>query len=171
VIKNANKISIMIDRLSLAVKIENENLTLQKSEFEIKPLLNYVKDTLLQKYRDREIVIDADDIKIKADKTMMENLLINLTENALKYSEDEVIIRVRDEKLEVIDQGIGIKEENLKKITDRFFRVDTLKWDNSIGVGLYIVKYILKLHKTQLKIDSEYGKGSSFWFSLKEMKI
>ncbi len=168
VIKNANKISIMIDRLSFAVKIENENLTLQKSEFEIKPLLNYVQDTLLQKYKDRKIIIEADDIKIVADKTMMENLLINLTENALKYSEDEVIIKVRDEKLAVIDKGIGIKEENLKKITNRFFRVDTLKWDNSIGLGLYIVKYILKLHKTQLIIDTKYGKGSSFWFSLKQ---
>jgi signal transduction histidine kinase len=101
----------------------------------------------------------------------MENLLINLTENALKYSEDIVTLRVQDNRLEVIDRGIGIKEENLKKITDRFFRVDTLSWDNSIGVGLYIVKYILKLHKTQLKIKSEYGKGTIFWFSLEEMKV
>ena len=170
VISNAQKISNMIDRLSLAVKIESDNLNIQKSEFRIKPLLEDVKETLLQKYKDRQIIVEAKDIKIVADKTMMENLLINLTENALKYSEDEVVIKVDEKKLEVIDKGIGIESENLKKITDRFYRVDTLSWDNSIGVGLYIVKYILKLHNSELKIDSVYKKGSTFWFSLKNMR-
>lgn len=97
---------------------------------------------------------------------MFDNLLINLVDNALKYSEEAVIIRVKDAKLEVIDRGIS--EENIKNITKRFFRVDNLLWDNSIGVGLYIVKYILKLHNTTLMIDSTPLKGSKFWFSLKE---
>jgi len=171
VISNAQKISNMIDRLSLAVKIESDNLSLQKSEFKLTPLLEDVKEILLQKYKDREIVIEAEDIKILADKTMMENLLINLTENALKYSEDEVVVRVSKDKLEVIDKGIGIKKEDIQKITNRFYRVDTLSWDNSIGVGLYIVKYILKLHDSDLKIDSKYGKGSTFWFSLKNLSV
>jgi len=171
VISNGEKINNMIDRLSLAVKIESDNLNLQKSEFNLKPLLSDVKETLLQKYKDRQIIIDAKDIKVFADKTMMENLLINLTENALKYSEEEVVIKVDEEKLEVIDKGIGIESENIKKITDRFYRVDTLSWDNSIGVGLYIVKYILKLHDSELKIDSIYGKGSTFWFSLRKIKV
>ncbi len=170
VIKNGEKITNMIDRLSLAVKIEGENLTLQKSEFNLKLLLNDVKDTMLQKYKDRDIMIDAKDVKIFADKTMMENLLINLTENALKYSENEILIRLSDEKLEVIDKGIGIEKDDILKITDRFYRVDSLSWDNSIGVGLYIVKYILKLHDTQLNIDSKKMKGSNFWFSLKNMQ-
>ena len=167
IINNADKISNMIDRLSLAVKIENENLSLQKSTFRLLPLVEDVKETLSQKYKDRDIIIEVEDIMIEADKDMIENLLINLTDNALKYSEDEVKIKATKESLEVIDKGIGIEEENIKKITDRFFRVDTLSWDNSIGVGLYIVKYILKLHDSELKIESRYGKGTKFWFSLK----
>ncbi len=131
VLNNANKISNMIDRLSLAIKLENEN------------------------------------IKITFDKTMFENLLINLVENALKYSEDEITIKIKDNKLEVIDRGIGIEQEDLKRLTEKFFRVDTLSWDNSIGVGLYIVKYILKLHGLELFIESKKGVGSKFWFELK----
>jgi len=169
VLNNANKISVMIDRLSLAMKLENENVALRKTTFLLKPLLEEVKEMILQKYKDREIVVESEDIEITADKTMFENLLTNLVENALKYSEDEVIMRVKDNKLEVIDKGIGIEKEDLKNLTDKFFRVDSLSWDNSIGVGLYIVKYILKLHGKELMIESKKGVGSKFWFELEDL--
>jgi len=167
VLNNANKISFMIDRLSLAIKLENKNIALKKSKFELKTLAQTVKEMLLQKYRDREIVVEIqDDMRIFADKTMFENLLINLVENALKYSEDEVIVRVKNSNLEVIDKGLGIEKTEIENLTKKFYRVDTLSWDNSIGVGLYIVKYILKLHDSSLLIESEKGKGSKFYFSL-----
>lgn len=102
---------------------------------------------------------------------MFENLMTNLVENGLKYSEEEVVVRVRDARVEVIDKGIGISEADIGQITKRFFRVDALSWDNSIGVGLYIVKYILKLHNTFLEIESRPGKGSKFWFDIKEMIV
>ena len=95
--------------------------------------------------------------------------MTNLIENALKYSEDEVTVRVTNERIEVIDRGIGISEADIGQITKRFFRVDSLSWDNSIGVGLYIVKYILKLHNTHLEIESEPNRGSKFWFDIKEL--
>ncbi len=57
----------------------------------------------------------------------------------------------------------------MQDITKRFFRVDSLTWDNSIGVGLYIVKYILKLHNTNLQIKSEPGVGSNFYFDIKPL--
>ena len=168
VLNNANKISNMIDRLSLAMKLENENIALKKTTFLLKPLFLDVRDTMLQKYKDRDIVIEleSEDIEITFDKTMFENLLINLVENALKYSEDEVVIRATKDRVEVIDRGIGIEKEDLDRLTNKFFRVETLSWDNSIGVGLYIVKYILKLHELELYIESEKGVGSRFWFSI-----
>ncbi len=166
VLKNAHKISVMIDRLSLAIKLDNENFTPKFTTFKLYPLVEDIKENLLQKYRDREILLQLDDISIKADKEMFDNLLTNLIENALKYSEDEVIIKVNDNKIEIIDRGIGINDEDLQNITKRFFRVDSLSWDNSIGVGLYIVKYILKLHNTYLEIDSKPSKGSKFWFDI-----
>jgi len=169
VIKNGEKISFMIDRLSMAVRLESDVFVPNLTTFKISSLLMEVKDTLLQKYKDREIILEIEDITIKADRSMFDNLLLNLVDNALKYSEDAVIIRVKDAKLEVIDKGIGISEENIKNITKRFFRVDNLSWDNSMGVGLYIVKYILKLHNITLAIDSNPLKGSKFWFTLKNL--
>ncbi len=166
VLNNSNKISNMIDRLSLAMKLENENIALRKTIFLLRPLLEDVKETILQKYKDRDIKIECEEVEVTFDKTMFENLLINLVENALKYSEDEVVIRATKDRLEVIDRGIGIEGNDLKRLTEKFFRVDTLSWDNSIGVGLYIVKYILKLHGLELMIESKKGEGSKFWFEL-----
>ncbi len=169
--KNAKKINTMIDRLSLAVKLEGENFTPQFSEFNLLELISDIKETILQKYKNREIIVEVDDdIKLKADRVMFDNLLTNLIENALKYSEDEVIIRTVEGKLEVIDKGIGIQSQDIENITKRFFRVDSLSWDNSIGVGLYIVKYILKLHNSSLQIESKPNVGSKFWFDFSILK-
>jgi len=65
---------------------------------------------------------------------------------------------------------MGIEPSELEKITKKFYRVDRLSWNNSIGVGLYIVKYILKLHGIELEIESEPGKGSRFGFSLEKLR-
>ena len=169
VLKNSQKITTMIDRLSLAVKLENDTFTPEFSTFSLAVLAQEVKETLMQRYHDREIVLEVEDIMIRADRGMFDNLLINLIENALKYSEDEVLVRTYHDRLEVIDKGIGISKEDKENITKRFFRVDALSWDNSIGVGLYIVKYILKLHHSSLDIKSKPKSGSTFSFDIKSL--
>jgi signal transduction histidine kinase len=169
VLKNSQKITTMIDRLSLAVKLENETFIPTFSTFSLKILAQEVRETLMQKYHDRDIVLEVEDIMIKADRGMFDNLLINLVENALKYSEDVVVVRTYHDRLEVLDKGIGISKEDRENITKRFFRVDSLSWDNSIGVGLYIVKYILKLHESYLEIESKPKQGSKFWFDFSHL--
>ena len=169
VIKNAQKISYMIDRLSMAIKLENDNFTPNLTSFDILDTLNYVQDMLLQKYKNRDIKIDVPSTKITADEVMFENLFINLLENALKYSEDEVVVKLEDATLKVVDKGIGISVEDIENLTKRFFRVDKLSWDNSIGVGLYIVKYILKFHNTTLHVQSKLDVGSTFSFSIENL--
>ncbi len=169
VIKNAQKISYMIDRLSMAIKLENDNFTPNITSFDILDTLSYVQDMLLQKYKNRNIKIDVPSTKIAADEVMFENLFINLLENALKYSEDEVVVKLEDGSIKVTDRGIGINEEDIQNLTKRFFRVEKLSWDNSIGVGLYIVKYILKFHNTTLHVQSKLGVGSTFSFSVENL--
>jgi signal transduction histidine kinase len=169
---NAEKISLMIDRLSLAIKLENRSFQPRKSRFDLSPVVHGVRETLLQKYRGRQVRIECGgaSICLEADRDMVEHLLLNLVENALKYSEGEVTIRCTRNRLEVADRGVGIEASELEKITRRFYRVDRLSWNNSIGVGLYIVKYILKLHGTELEIRSVPGEGSVFGFSLERMR-
>ena len=171
VTKNAQKITSMIDRLSLAVKLENDSFVPEFNTFKLKSVLEEVKDTLSQKYPNRQIVLKIDDVLLDADRAMFDNLLTNLIENALKYSEEEIVVKTDENRLEVIDKGIGISEEDIKNITKRFFRVDSLSWDNSIGVGLYIVKYILKLHDSNLDIKSTPNVGSIFSFDFSHLII
>jgi len=151
---NATKISNMIDTLALSIKLENESIVIKQEEFNLKDIINEAKEILLQKYKNRVIEIKCENICIKADKNMFENLFVNLIENALKYSQDKVIIRCNNKKVEIIDYGIGIDEKNITKIKEKFYRVGGISWNNSIGVGLYIVDYILRLHKLELNIKS-----------------
>ncbi len=167
---NARKIAAMIDRLSLATRLENRVLQPKLSHFDLYGVISSVRETLLQKYPNRTIEMECQDIQIKADRDMIEQAVMNLVENALKYSSDRVTVRCDGKKLEVIDRGVGIEADELEKITKKFYRINHLTWNNSIGVGLYIVKYILRLHDTSLEIQSTPKKGSIFGFTLEKMK-
>jgi len=166
---NGEKISKMLDRLALSVKLENNDLEMSASNFDMKTLCEEVVSNLSLKYRDREISVKASKTMIYADKTMIELVLINLIDNALKYSDADVTVVLKDDKLSVKDRGIGIKEEHLDKVTSKFYRVKKNSWDNSMGIGLAMVSYILKMHNSKLEIKSKFAEGSIFSFSLKEM--
>jgi len=166
---NGEKISKMLDRLALSVKLENNDLELRESEFNIKSLCEEVAANMLLKYKDREIILSLEDQKVFADKTMIELTLINLLDNALKYSQNDIYFTLAEDIISVKDSGIGIKEEHLDKVTAKFYRVEKNSWDNSMGIGLAMVSYILKAHKSFLEIQSTFAKGSVFSFSIKEM--
>ncbi|MCW9026137.1 MAG: HAMP domain-containing histidine kinase, partial [Thiovulaceae bacterium] len=168
---NGEKISKMLDRLALSVKLENGDIPTKITKFNFKDLCEEVVTNISLKYRDREIMFSADNIKIKADKTMMELVLTNLVDNALKYSESQVELKVEDGVIYVKDNGIGIQAEHIDKITGKFYRVDKNTWDNSMGIGLAMVSYVLKLHNTSLEVESEQGKGSTFSFSIKSLIV
>lgn len=166
---NGRKISLMLDRLSMSVKLENNDLQLHETAFDLKPLCEEVATNLLSKYKNREIKVDVQPYLIYADKTMIELALINLVDNALKYSEREVELILNEDIISVKDKGIGIKEEHLEKVSSKFYRVQKNSWDNSMGLGLALVNYILKAHATSLKIESTFGVGSTFSFSIKNL--
>jgi signal transduction histidine kinase len=166
---NSLRISGIIDRISISIKLENGDFKLKISEFNLKnSILNVI--TLMQdKYKDREIILnfeESETLMISADKTLIELVLINLIENAIKYSEAEVVVKVANGELLVIDKGIGIDSEELSLVTKKFYRVNKNIWNNSLGLGLNIVKYILKLHQKELIIHSKPNVGSTFKFRL-----
>jgi signal transduction histidine kinase len=168
---NGEKISQMLDRLALSVKLENGDIPPKKSKFNIKELCDDVVSNISSKYKDRDITFESDDIEIKADKTMIELVLTNLIDNALKYSESSVELKVKDGLVYVKDNGIGIDSNHIDKITGKFYRVDKNTWDNSMGIGLAMVSYILKVHDSSLEIKSEPGKGSTFSFSIRSLIV
>ena len=111
---------------------------------------------------------------VYADKKRIEQVISNLTGNAIKYcGEDKTIIvnikRVGQQCLvEVTDYGPGIKAEELPHIWDRYYKTSTnyVRPTSGSGLGLSIVKELLTLHRVNYGVDSKVGKGSTFWFEL-----
>jgi signal transduction histidine kinase len=120
-------------------------------------------EDLKQNFKNRTVSLEAkEDISIKADSTLIEVAITNLIENALKYSEDDVHVKITKESITITDSGIGINSHDLEKITKKFYRVSQNEWNNSLGLGLSIVSNILELHHFKLLIQSEENSGSVF---------
>ena len=164
--KNTLRLTALIDKLYLITKIENKKLRIQKSVFRFDEAINEV----LASFDENRIKTNLLPIKIKADKNLIQIVVSNLISNALKYSKKEVEINLNEKYFEVIDKGQGIDEKNLHLIKEKFFRIAKNDWDNSLGLGLYIVEKILKLHHTNLEIKSEVKKGSRFYFDITSLK-
>jgi len=161
---NGEKIEELLSRLLLWNRFESGRQKLQLSKFDLKPLAYEMALNLEDKYKNREIVVEGESFVVKADRALMEIVLKNLIENALKYSKEVVMVKFENRRVSVIDQGVGISKENIDKVTKKFFRTDEHSWDNSMGLGLAIVKQILKLHNTVLEIESQEDRGSTFSF-------
>ena len=164
---NGLKIEALLSRLVLWNKFESGEATLHPSKFDLYTLAQEVKVALQEKYPQREIIIEGSSYIVDADRTLLEIVFKNLIENALKYSKDEVLVKIDSGEISVIDHGLGISSADISKVTKKFYRSGTHSWDNSMGLGLSIVKRILQLHGTSLEIESEQEKGSTFSFHLK----
>jgi len=159
---NSNKLTKMIDRLRLSIKLDEGKQVHSFSKCNIKTIISSCVEDLNYTYPNRQIIINADDISKNVDETMISIAIKNLIENALKYSEDSIIVNLDKNHLSVIDKGIGIKSEDIPKITDKFYRVSSNGWNNSLGVGLSLVKNILDIHQYKLDITSIENEGSTF---------
>jgi two-component system, OmpR family, phosphate regulon sensor histidine kinase PhoR len=166
ILSNTHKITLMLDRLALSVKLENNDLSIKPASFDLSDVCAETVSVLQIKYPQRRILYNGVPKTVFADKTMIELVIVNLVDNALKYSEEEVRITLTEHALSISDRGIGIAPAELDKITSKFYRVQKNRWDNSMGLGLSIVSYILKLHDTTLTIESTLGVGSTFRFGL-----
>lgn len=170
ILSNGKKISTMLDRLALSVKLENEDLKIKPTDFDLGELCKEAVANLSKKYIHRTITYSGEAYPVHADKTMLELVIINLVDNALKYSEDDVTVSIEKDHLFITDKGMGMEAGELDKITSKFYRVSKNTWDNSMGLGLAIVTYILKLHDTTLEIKSKVGKGSRFGFNISHLR-
>ncbi len=165
--RNGNKIEALLGRLILWNKFESGEATLHKSSFDLYALILEVKRSLEEKYKNRTIEVAGSSCMVYADRTLMDVVLKNLIENALKYSKEEVEVHLLPECcVSVKDHGVGISEKDIEKVTKKFYRSGTHNWDNSMGLGLSIVKTILGLHGSSLAIESTLHKGSTFSFCL-----
>jgi len=159
---NSEKLTNMIDRLRLTIKLEEGKQPHTFTKTNLTNLTKQIIEDLKVTYPSRDIHLESEDITMEIDETMMSIAITNLVENALKYSQDTVTINITKKNFSVHDLGIGINSKDISKITDKFFRVSNNGWNNSMGVGLSLVSNILKLHDFKLEIESVENEGSTF---------
>ena len=160
---NAIKMSHIIDKLRLTLKLEEGKQEMLLLPCSMKKLIDNCVSDLHDKYKNREIFVLGEDITLKVDETLISMAISNLIENALKYSEDEIIVQISENSICIIDKGIGIEANELENINQKFYRISNNGWNNSLGLGLFIVQSVLSLHNFKLEITSEFGKGSRFY--------
>jgi signal transduction histidine kinase len=169
-----NKLNNLIVDLLDTSRIENGKLKFNESLFNFKKLLKESVEMIGQIYPDYKIRVSGEsDVLIKGDERRIEQVILNYLTNAIKYSPDvneiELHSTVQNNLLivSVKDFGIGIPKENQPDVFRKFYRVEsTARRFQGLGVGLYICFEIIKRHNGNCWLESEPGKGSTFYFSL-----
>lgn len=178
----SEKLNTLITDLLDVSKIESGKLKLHKTEFNFKNLLLSVADLISKMHPEINIITSGEmDIRVYGDEIRIEQVLINYFTNAIKYAPDSRDVRVNcsltdDQylKVQVTDQGIGIPRERQQNLFEKFYRVEesSVRFQG-LGMGLFICSEIIKRHGGQVGVESEQGKGSTFYFSMpvtKEMQ-
>jgi len=165
--------SLIIDLLDVS-KIQSGKLTLDFSKFKVQDLIDEVLEGIQQTNSAYKILQNGkENLIIEADKHRLEQVFTNLLTNAIKYSPrtKKVLLNVERKKdvvqISVQDFGIGISKKEQSKIFDRFYRSDAVsKRFSGLGIGLYISFEIVERHGGKMWVESEIGKGSTFFFTI-----
>lgn len=177
-----SKIQVQTDRLTTLIndlldvsKIESGKLELKKEVFDLSLHLNEICEDMQHSSRKHKIIFSGiKDATIFADKYRISQVLINLINNAIKYSpdSDKILVKLAIDKkniqISVQDFGIGIDKNNLNKIFDAFYQIPHENRHSffGLGLGLYIVSEIIKQHNGKIWVKSLENKGSTFFFTL-----
>lgn len=163
-----------IEALLITARRDKQKIILQKTETDLLQLIECAQESISIQYvgKPHQITLDSDfdEVRLMLDPLYVTNIIRNLLENALKYSDEgvAVIIKVRKEKhrivLSVADNGWGIERKYQKKIFTQFFQVprEQVAYQHGYGVGLAYTKYIMEAHGGSISVESEPGKGSTF---------
>jgi len=167
----ARRMENLLDDLLWLSRIESVRSEKKTERVDIAGLLEELRDELAHSHPDRVVALRLDTRDaVAGDYRELHSAISNLVLNAIKYSpEDRPVLvhwrRAGDELLlSVVDQGPGIEEQHLPRLTERFYRVDESRSSatGGTGLGLAIVKHVAASHRAELRIDSEPGEGSTF---------
>ncbi len=176
--KNVDRmIELVNDLLALSHLERLEGTGVRFAENRLSDLIQSAVTTCGPVAQVKQIQIQAacpEDLAVRVDPVLMEQAIVNLVENAVKYSPEGARIEIKarsagpDVAIDVIDSGTGIAAEHLPKIFNRFYRVDKgrSRQEGGTGLGLAIVKHIIQYHNGQITVSSVPGKGTTFHIRL-----
>jgi signal transduction histidine kinase len=177
ILKSSDHLRALIDNVLQFSKLESGEEKIHPTEVEISSVLDEALQNVKVLARERgvEVHAEANGLQVRADETKLKQVLINLLSNALKYTEQgqvEVTAQPGDGEIvfTVKDTGIGIPEDARQTIFEPFTQLDsstTRPWAG-IGLGLSIVKKYVEMHGGRIWVESEAGRGSTFYFTIPE---
>ncbi|MBV9280647.1 MAG: PAS domain-containing sensor histidine kinase [Chloroflexi bacterium] len=167
----------LVEELLELSRLESGSLSLALASVDVRELLEGVASRLAPAARDKGVEVACDIQKslprVTGDQKRLEQVLMNLTHNAIKFTPAGGTVTVRAARqgrgvlVEVVDTGVGVDPAEAGRILERFYKVD--KWRNrsgGAGLGLAIARHLLELHGSRLHVVSEVGRGSRFSFAL-----
>jgi signal transduction histidine kinase len=171
-ISDTDRLNNLVENILFAAKIENNVYTLNKEELDLSAYVTEgLKQTISSFNYSQKVTLDIEPgIRLSIDRTTFPGIILNLFENAVKYSSQDSTIHISLKKengkavLRVADQGIGVSPEEKKNIFQRFYRVgneDTRKTKGT-GLGLYIVSYLVEQHNGTITVKDNQPKGTVF---------
>ena len=174
--QDVDRMSSMVGELLELSRLESGQVDLQLEPFHLAPLVDQVVKQCQALILDKSIRVAANvpqsAPQVYADRDMMRQVMVNLLENALKFTPQDgrVTISVAENgslvRVLVEDTGMGISSENLPHIFERFYKVDRSRRDAGTGLGLAIVKHIVEAHGGDVSVKSQEGLGSTFTFTV-----
>ncbi|MDV4151240.1 ATP-binding protein [Clostridium sp. AL.422] len=176
--KEAERLTTLINDILILSNIENNN-KMKEDKFNPSEVIEEVIDMFVNHVNNKEVKIFFENNGSKeliGDRDKFYQMMLNLVENAIKYSNKESKINIRTyrnkyyEYIEVEDNGIGIPSEDLPRIFERFYRVDKSRAKGGTGLGLAIVKHIVKMFNGEIYVDSIINEGTKFTIKIRRIK-
>jgi signal transduction histidine kinase len=173
--RQVRKMGTMIAGFLNVSQIDSGKIHLNLQEFNLDEVIKEaIEETSLVNPTHTIAFSPCENITINADRDKIEQVVINLLTNAVKYSPKEKAIEISCKLIDsnaqvcVTDKGMGIKQKDVKKLFKRYYRVqsESMKKIPGFGIGLYLCAEIIKYHKGKIWVKSEEGKGSEFYFTL-----
>ncbi len=182
--KGVERLIYIVQDLDMITKMEVGDLNLNYTRFNIVELIQNVFDLLEMKADSKSIILMFDmkyikPIMVYADQDKIQQVVTNLVMNSIKYGREDGTTEISIEDLvnnkviiRVKDNGEGIEQKHIPRLFERFYRVDKsgARTEGGSGLGLAIVKHIIEAHDEKIYIESNFGQGSEFSFTLEKAK-
>lgn len=172
--EESEKLTYLANSSILLTKLNSQGIIPNKKKYSLDEQIRRCVIVLEPEYSKKKInmICNLEEVIYFGNEEVMNHLWMNLVNNAIKYTPEggEIIINLRNYSETIIfsvrDNGIGMKEEEVKQIFNKFYQVDKSKTTKGLGLGLTIVSRIVQLVEGKIKVESEVGKGSVFTVTL-----